>query len=80
MKKITSLILIVILLASTMLLSSCGANSDPLISMKMSTLNPWLKNDIDAVVKVEEIHTYYGIAPKPEMRSYYSVDKDVIAD
>ena len=81
MKKTVKLIsALLVLVLSITALSSCGSNSDSLISFKMSTLNPWLKNDFDAVAKVEEIHTYYGIAPNQEMRSYYSVDKDVIAD
>ena len=78
MKKIASFVLILILLSSTMFLSSCGANSDPLISIKMSTLNPWLKNDTGAIIKVEEIHTYRGIAPNAEMKSYYTEDTEVI--
>ena len=78
MKKIASFVLILILLSSTMILSSCGANSDPLISIKMTKFNPWIEDNAGDIVKIEEIHTYRGIAPDNEMQSYYTEDPEVI--
>lgn len=82
MKKITVRIITAMLLAVMMMLalSSCGSGSDSIISLKMSTLNPWLEDtDSSEIVKVEEIHTFYGIAPGEKMMCYYSEDAEVIA-
>ena len=82
MKKTTVRIITAMLLAVMMMLtlSSCSSGSDSIISLKMSTLNPWIKNtDSSEIAKVEEIHTYYGIAPGQKMMSYYSEDAEVIA-
>ena len=81
MKKTTIRIVCVMLLTVMMMLalSSCGSGVDSIISLKMSTLNPWLEDiDPSEIVKVEEIHTYYGIAPGIKMMSYYSEDAEVI--
>ena len=82
MKKATIRIVCVMLLTVMMMLalSSCGSGVDSIISLKMSTFNPWLEDtDPSKIVKVEEIHTYYGIAPETKMMSYYSEDAEVIA-
>ena len=82
MKKATIRIVCVMLLTVMMMLalSSCGSGVDSIISLKMSTFNPWLEDtDPSEIVKVEEIHTYYGIAPETKMMSYYSEDAEVIS-
>lgn len=76
MKRATTLILI--LLSVTILLSSCGANSDPLISIKLTKFNPWIEDNAGDIVKIEEIHTIRGIAPDNQMQSYYTEDPEVI--
>lgn len=77
MKRTLSLLLIICLFLPC--LASC--NGQLSIGIKMSDFNPWLKNtDASQVVKVEEIHRYFGIAPEQEMTSYYSTDADVIAE
>ena len=81
MKKATIRIVCVMLLAVMMIitLSSCGSGAGSVISLKMSTLNPWLQDtDPSEIVKVEEIHTYYGIAPNTRVASYYTEDTEVI--
>ena len=81
MKKTTIRIVSAMLLTVMMMLalSSCSSGSDSIISLKMSILNPWLGDtDPSEIVKVEEIHTYYGIAPGIKMMSYYSEDAEVI--
>ena len=81
MKKTTIRIVSAMLLTVMMMLafSSCGSGADSVISLKMSTLNPWLEDtDSSEIVKIEEIHTYYGIAPETKTMSYYSEDAEVI--
>lgn len=78
MKKWLSFLLIITFLLPC--LASCNVNGDPLISIKMSTINPWINNEADKVVKVEEIHTYYGIAPNIKMGSYYTEDTEIIKE
>lgn len=82
MKKTTIRIVCVMLLTVMVMLalSSCGSGADSVISLKMSTLNPWIEDTTPSeIVKVEEIHTYYGIAPGTKMMSYYSEDAEVIS-
>ena len=67
MKKTTIRIVCAMLITVMMMFafSSCGSGADSVISLKMSTLNPWLEDtDSSEIVKIEEIHTYYGIAPE----------------
>lgn len=76
MKKTVTRIISVVLLfmLTTLILSSCSPSL-----IKMKTFHPWLE-DSSKVVKVEEIHSYYGIAPGQEMASYFSEDVDVISE
>ena len=74
--KTFSFVLVFVL--SMLALSSCSASNDSLIKINMSKLNPWLNNESSEVVKIEEIHTYYGIAPNTRVASYYTEDTEVI--
>ena len=79
MKKSIPLFLVVLLLISC--LTSCSATGSPAVGIKMSVFHPWLKNvEPSQIVKVEEIHEYYGISPEEKMRSFYSDDRDVISE
>ena len=79
MKKTVKLIsALLVLVLSITALSSCGSNSDSLISFKMSSLNPRLNRKADNVVKIEEIHIGYGNAPNTREASYYTENPEVI--
>lgn len=81
MKKIIFLFLSIVMMVSMLLLVSCGKSDNNLLGIRMSAINSWLrKSNASDVVKVEQIHTYYGIAPDISMTSYYSTEQDVISE
>lgn len=83
MKKITALVLVIILLFSVVCLQGCdgnGTDTTPLFAFKMSRFKPWLSNtNTDEVVRMEMINSTAGVAPGTRITCYYTEDTNIIS-